>query len=73
MLNKAFFAAWLIAGSTIDNIFNSKGAMMVFVIAMIVIRRMCGGDGNRQMNRPHRKRQHPQGPGNINVYKEIIA
>lgn len=37
MLNKAFFAAWLIAGSTIDNIFNSKGAMMTFVIAMIVI------------------------------------
>lgn len=37
MLNKAFFAAWLIAGASIDNIFNSKGAMMVFVIAMIVI------------------------------------
>lgn len=37
MLNKAFFVAWLIAGSTIDNIFNSKGAMMTFVIAMIVI------------------------------------
>lgn len=37
MLNKAFFAAWLIAGASIDNIFNSKGAMMVFIIAMIVI------------------------------------
>lgn len=32
-----FFAAWLIAGATIENIFNSKGAMMTFVIAMIVI------------------------------------
>ena len=32
-----FFVAWLTAGSTIDNIFNSKGAMMTFVIAMIVI------------------------------------
>lgn len=37
MLNKAFFAAWLIAGATIENIFNSKGAMMTFVIAMLVI------------------------------------
>lgn len=37
MLNKAFFAAWLIAGSTIDNIFNSKGAMMIFAVSMIVI------------------------------------
>lgn len=37
MLNKVFFAAWLIAGSSIDSIFNSKGAMMTFVIAMIVI------------------------------------
>lgn len=37
MLNKAFFAAWLIAGATIENIFNSKGAMMTFVIAMMVI------------------------------------
>lgn len=33
----AFFGAWLMAAATIDNIFNSKGAMMVFVIAMIVI------------------------------------
>lgn len=37
MLNKAFFAAWLIAGSTIEKIFESKGAMMTFVSAMIVI------------------------------------
>ena len=32
-----FFTAWMTAGATIDNIFNSKGAMMVFIIAMIVI------------------------------------
>ena len=32
-----FFAAWLTAGATIENIFESKGAMMTFVIAMIVI------------------------------------
>ena len=32
-----FFAAWLIAGSTIDRALDSKGAMMIFVIAMIVI------------------------------------
>lgn len=32
-----FFTAWLTAGATIDSIFNSKGAMMTFVIAMIVI------------------------------------
>lgn len=32
-----FFTAWLTAGSTIDSIFNSKGAMMIFVIAMIVV------------------------------------
>ena len=32
-----FFTAWLTAGVTIDNIFESKGAMMVFVIAMAVI------------------------------------
>ncbi len=32
-----FFTAWLTAGATIDNIFNSKGAMMTFVIAMLVI------------------------------------
>ena len=32
-----FFTAWLTAGSTIDSIFNSKGAMMVFVVAMVVI------------------------------------
>lgn len=32
-----FFVAWLTAGATIENIFESKGAMMVFVIAMIVI------------------------------------
>lgn len=32
-----FFTAWLTAGSTIDSIFNSKGAMMTFVIAMIVV------------------------------------
>ena len=32
-----FFTAWLTAGATIDSIFSSKGAMMVFVIAMIVI------------------------------------
>ena len=32
-----FFTAWLTAGATIDNIFESKGAMMTFVIAMIVI------------------------------------
>lgn len=37
MLSKAFFVAWLIAGATIENIFNSKGAMMTFVIAMIAI------------------------------------
>ena len=33
----AFFAAWLTAAATIDSIFSSKGAMMTFVIAMIVI------------------------------------
>ena len=32
-----FFGAWLIAGASIDNIFNSKGAMMTFVIAIMVI------------------------------------
>ena len=32
-----FFGAWLTAAATIDSIFNSKGAMMIFVIAMIVI------------------------------------
>ena len=32
-----FFTAWLTAGATIDNIFNSKGAMMVFAISMIVL------------------------------------
>ena len=32
-----FFGAWLTAGATIDSIFNSKGAMMTFVIAMLVI------------------------------------
>ena len=37
MLNKAFFTAWLIAGSTIDRALDSKGAMMTFVIAMLVI------------------------------------
>ena len=37
MLNKAFFTAWLTAAATIDSIFSSKGAMMTFVIAMIVI------------------------------------
>lgn len=32
-----FFTAWLTAGATIDNIFNNKGAMMVFAISMIVL------------------------------------
>ena len=32
-----FFTAWLTAGATIDNIFESKGAMMTFVIAIMVI------------------------------------
>ena len=32
-----FFTAWLPAGATIDNIFESKGAMMTFVIAIMVI------------------------------------
>ena len=32
-----FFVAWLTAGATIENIFESRGAMMTFVIAMIVI------------------------------------
>lgn len=32
-----FFGAWLTAGATIENIFESKGAMMAFIIAMIVI------------------------------------
>lgn len=32
-----FFGAWLTAGATIDNIFESKGAMMTFVIAIMVI------------------------------------
>ena len=32
-----FFTAWLTAGSTIGQIFDSKGAMMTFVIAMIVV------------------------------------
>lgn len=32
-----FFGAWLTAGATIDNIFNNKGAMMTFVIAIMVI------------------------------------
>ena len=32
-----FFTAWLTAGATIDNTFNSKGAMMTFVIAIMVI------------------------------------
>ena len=32
-----FFGAWLTAGSTIGQIFDSKGAMMTFVIAMLVI------------------------------------
>ena len=32
-----FFTAWLTAGATIENIFESKGAMMTFVIAMMVI------------------------------------
>ena len=48
MLNKAFFAAWLIAGSTIDSIFNSKGAMMVFVIAMIVIVACAAAMGRKE-------------------------
>lgn len=43
-----FFAAWLIAGSTIDNIFNSKGAMMTFVIAMIVIVACAAAMGRRK-------------------------
>ena len=32
-----FFGAWLTAAATIDSIFSSKGAMMTFVIAMLVI------------------------------------
>lgn len=32
-----FFGAWLTAAATIDGIFSSKGAMMTFVIAMIVV------------------------------------
>ena len=32
-----FFTAWLTAGATIENIFESKGAMMTFVIAIMVI------------------------------------
>ena len=32
-----FFGAWLTAAATIDNSFESKGAMMTFVIAMLVI------------------------------------
>ena len=32
-----FFGAWLTAGATIENIFESKGAMMTFVIAVLVI------------------------------------
>lgn len=37
MIRIMFFAAWLIAGASIDNIFNSKGAMMIFAVSMIVI------------------------------------
>lgn len=37
MRRRGFFAAWLTAGATIDNIFNSKGALMIFVVSMIVI------------------------------------
>ena len=32
-----FFGAWLAAAATIDSIFDSGEAMMVFIIAMIVI------------------------------------
>jgi len=32
-----FFTAWLTAGAAIENIFESKGAMMTFVIAIMVI------------------------------------
>lgn len=32
-----FLGAWLTAGASIDSIFNSNGAMMTFVIAMLVI------------------------------------
>ena len=32
-----FFGAWLTAAATIDSIFDSGEAMMVFIIAMIVI------------------------------------
>ena len=44
----AFFIAWLTAGSTIDNIFNSKGAMMVFIIAMIVIVACAAAMGRKE-------------------------
>ena len=43
-----FFIAWLTAGSTIDNIFNSKGAMMVFIIAMIVIVACAAAMGRKE-------------------------
>ena len=32
-----FFFAWLTAGATIDSIFDSGGARMTFIIAMVVI------------------------------------
>lgn len=32
-----FFGGWLVAASTIDRIFDSVGARMTFVIAMVVI------------------------------------
>ena len=32
-----FFGGWLVAASTIDRIFDSGGARMTFVIAMLVI------------------------------------
>ena len=32
-----FFGGWLVAASTIDSIFDSGGARMTFVIAIMVI------------------------------------
>ena len=43
-----FFTAWLTAGATIENIFESKGAMMVFIIAMIVIVACAAAIGRKE-------------------------
>ena len=60
-----FFGAWLTAGATIENIFNSKGAMMTFVIAMIVIIATAWGDGKDNKIGATGKYQFPRTPRNI--------